>query len=740
MDIRRIVTSGLGILAGVLATEAAAEQRVPSNEDVRVEMVSYDPAEESDSIRRSATVQRIEILERYEEHELKRLSLLDQMQRLQERSPEYLVRTISSIQSEKEMFVNSTSRYSVHQLSEKLAKINIDLDALNRAEDQISLDTGRYLLALTLDTRDQRPRRAKKVEANEGAFLEYQRMFDENERLVELTERRTQEAIADIETRDNTTFEQMFAQYGENWQELLPTNIRIQTAALEDRREALRSRFIEYFGEAPEDVIGARNVSSHYIHPQKISEFLAELIRTDVHDNHERVLTSIGNERYRDQLEARAREDTLIARLVEQEGVIFLDDQQKLDYQTQIDSATRNDKIRFIGMVGDLWGYGLERVTDQEAREIAVARGIAPVLPEEKIAENTTRNKGVTPQNNSLTVQDQETTVTIYDTHLTEQQILELIQGFEGKVYGAHTIKAEDLELTLWNTFAAVGVLHDVDAMGKRSNENLRYEILNHGDNPQVLGSSYGKHGDNSTKNTKALRNLLAGKIDLNLTEDQIYESMQRLSQLQNPNEIEKIAMLLLSREVNSRNLEQTLAESLRERENALTLTSLPDYSLDTNSILSLTPDQIDYNERMGNLLSQYSTRGAGSIDQVVEAVNYARSRGEVVSRFNKEALKSSGDIGMAYNIIADQELTYDQRIAALESSIGMSASKSTIGRLRGEAESYVQAAAEEEAEETLAPNERVSITQLAQIVEEKAENATRATPTTYSSLGKRAA
>ncbi len=740
MDIRKIVTGGLSILAGILATEATAEQRVPPNEEIRIEMVSYNPAEESDNIRRSAIVQRIEILERYEEHELKRLSLLDQMQRLQERNPEYPVRTISSIQSEKEMFVNSTSRYSVDELTERLARINIDLDSLRRAQDQISLDNGSYLLSLTLDIRDQRPRRAKKVEANEGAFLEYQRMFDENERLVELTERRTQEAIRDIETRDNTTFEQIFAQYGENWQELLPTNIRIQTNALEDRREALRSRFIAYFGEAPEKVIGAKNGSSHYIHPQKVSEFLAELIRTDVHDNHERVLTSIGNERYKDQLEARAREDSLITRLIDQDGVIFLDDRQKQDYQTQIDSATRNEKIRFIGEVGGLWGYGLERVTDQEAREIAVARGIAPVLPE-TVVENTTRNKGVTPQGNNLTIQEEETTVIVYDTHLTEQQILELIQGFEGKVYGTHTIKAEDLELTLWNTFAAVGVLHEVDAMGKRSNENLRYEILNHGENPEILGSSYGRHGDNSTKNTKALKNLLAGKIDLNLTDNQIYDSMQRLSQLNNPNEIEKIAMLLLSREVDSRNLEQTLAESIRERENILATNlnyETPSFGL--SLLPELSPNQIDYNEKMGNVLSNYERRGSGSIDQVVEAVNHSRARGNVVSRFNKKALESSGDIGMAYNIIGDQELTYDQRIEALESSIGMSASRSTIGRLKGEAENYIQLAAEEEAEETLTPNERVSVTQLVQIVEEKAEEATRATPTTYSSLGKRAA
>jgi len=703
---------------------------------------------------------------------------------------------VPSLAEEERAFAQSTTSYNPVELNEIIEGTENNpgingfiADELEPLEEELEQILANYQaiqqIRLTDDPKTKgRPILQKKINANRHFFAAYTEIHDEIEGFHELAKERKNQAILDLQSDGKTidellakhneernqrarreyvldvetqtgkqyidmTVEEQFAidvEYGtnhvpeevDNVNALLPTSVVTQERNLRGDLEDIEKLFSGNFKGVPDAVIGMSNEDYHYQHPFDVRTVHAESIRIRdrARGNASYVFTSIGNDGRRQQYQRIDQEQAFVDMLVNNQGVLFLDDDEVREYHSEINGAIANERITFAGEFGGKFGYALANplahVDDEDVKNRAMAEGLVQIPAFEAMAEAVEQEakelfglEEVQPQVTKTEVSDTVTvievpvfiskeespvvyhsdsnrsldlgTVTVYESGdtLTEQQILSLIQRFKGRVYGHNKIQGQDLELNTYNAFAAIGVLHGVEAMGRDENWEIRYNLLNHGNNPNVLGGSYGTQGANGPTNIKVLKELLAGNLDINLSDGQIYSTMKKLVEKEDDLKPEEwMAMDFLLSEIKTRGLEDKLMESIASEEDSSngdldSISSVYGTGLGNDNYLSSDlglelfvgfdgnvslKSSID--EELSTIAANYElNNGRGSRDKVTEAINHMRDNNVVVGRFNKYALERAGQLDQAYEILADQSMTVQDKQQAMEDELNMSIS-----------------------------------------------------------------
>jgi hypothetical protein len=741
MDFRSLKTWGIGLLAGLglaIASEAQATQM-------------YDPTNgRADEIGITIDHTTNKILQQCAEHEHERLVTHDIQEFIHSQLPSFNRQMVpGTIEEACSAFTTSTTRQSLVDLNDFSSSLGLSISQVQeiRARAEATYSSTIWAQAYTRKQENQLFSKQRFIE-NKEALLKYQTLVSRLDRLQEHLESR-------------------------------PYDVQTQTTDIESRRQDLMTIFREFYGPS-ESFIGDEKEEMHYLSATRAKRFQQELIALSgealtgvaiLNSNNIRVLEQriVQSERQYNRAQkdqAIQTENRFASTFVQNSGVLFLTEREREENLTQISSLLNQGKIHPVILPGELRIYRLDSTSEEEVKILAIEQGYLTGLKEETIAQlsNTpekpleTRVEKPTPlqkeviQTPTITPQQPRTpqrevieiTLTQPETNLTETRLLELIQSFAGKIYGSHIIQENNLQqIDLWAATAALGKMYGHDTMGSKANRALRYSLLNHEPNLQVLqeagmGTSFTRYTpyeeNNGKENRIALRAILDGKIALDLPDTTILKHIQTLAQKESLSAEELIQAQALLRTIENRGLENTLiAQQTIEEYSPF---SGETYCSAHNPIFQeLSPEQIQYNEEIGTTLTNYETRGAGSIDKVVEAINYTRDNNQVVSRFNKKALEASNDLGFAYNILADFTMTREERIEAIELSLGMSISNSHAKRMEKEADEYLQQCANEEALASLETNERVNPSELAEMVEAKAYESTRASPQTHSSL-----
>jgi hypothetical protein len=708
MSFRSLKNLGLGFLIG-LGLAGAAEAKMYDPTGGQADKIAEEKESTTDKILRQCSEYELARLVAHDVQEMVRLEVLLDRQMIP-----------SSVEAACESFTTTTTIQSLTDLTKFSNSLELSISKAREIQQNAEATYASQIWAQAETRKDENQLFSKqKFIANKKAILTYRTLVSRLDRLQEL-----------LETR--------------------PYEVQTQTIDLEARRTQLRTIFANYYGSS-ENFIGDDKEELHYLTATRARKLQQELLTlsgdaygggdllSTIHLANSNSITVLeqmvveSEGRYNRALkeEAIRVEGVFASGIVRNKGVIFLTEQEREENLTQINSLLDQERIQPLRTSDGTRGYRLNNLPVRKAEMLANIQGHL-VYPEEEFAELTQigGDSTITVITPIQTEELQPTIIPITTANLTERDIVELLEDFEGKTYGSYTLQKEALStVDLWGATAALGKMYGYDSMGAKANRKLRHELLNHSPNLQILqnngmGPEFKEYSpyreNNSEENGIALEAILSGQIALTIPNTEVLEHMQRLASKETLTTQDLIQAQALIRTIKERGLENQIsfASNLQP----------------THNLLNMSQEQIQYNEQMGKTLSGYEKSGSGLVKEVVESINHYRDQGNVVSRFNKKALEKSGDIGFAYNLLADSERTIEQKISDLEQSLNMSISNSHAGRMIKEAETYMQQCANEEAITELTPNEKVNPAELAEMVEEKAYKAT--TPKqTYSSL-----